>query len=337
MVYVKIRHIKRVRGRKGETYFYHQITKEKLGRDPLAAAKKAQKINLTLEDRKAETSGIGTIKDLVDLYQAASDFTNLAAKTKKDYKRYLDFLAEKFGDAPAKDMDREFVLTLRQKFSDTPRKADYMIAVLRRLCAFAIDRPKRFELTINPALRSGRLAKPDGHKPWPPALIAGFREHAAKELLWVVEFILNTGQRSGDAVKATWTDIEAGGLHVAQNKTGAEIWVPFTDDFALLLEAIPRKGNTILAPTYADKWHLDTLRHEVQAQVERLGFKAYSLHGLRYNAAVNLAAAGCSTHQIAAVTGHKTLAMVEKYTAKGDQRKLAQAAITKLQSGQKSA
>ena len=61
MVYVKIRHIKRVRGRKGETYFYHQITKEKLGRELLAAAKKAQKINLTLEDRHVSLSGTTTI------------------------------------------------------------------------------------------------------------------------------------------------------------------------------------------------------------------------------------------------------------------------------------
>ncbi len=225
--------------------------------------------------------------------------------------------------------------TLRSKFSDTPRKADYLIAVLRKLCAFAIDRPKRFGLTVNPALRSKRLAKPEGHKPWPSALIGEFHKQAPDELSWIVEFILNVGQRGGDAVKATWTDIEGPGINVRQNKTGAEIWVPFTKAFHQKIKNRSRTGLYILAPSYGERWNLDTLRHEVQQQVETLGYKGFTLHGLRYNAASNLAEAGCSAKQIASITGHKTLAMVEKYTAKTEQKELAKTAIKKLQSGRR--
>jgi Phage integrase family len=52
-------------------------------------------------------------------------------------------------------------------------------------------------------------------------------------------------------------------------------------------------------------------------------------HGLRKAAARRLAEAGCSASEIAAITGHKTLAEVERYTRAADQVRLAQQAIRK--------
>jgi integrase len=53
-------------------------------------------------------------------------------------------------------------------------------------------------------------------------------------------------------------------------------------------------------------------------------------HGLRNSAAKRLADAGCTPHQIQAITGHRTLRMVEKYTRQAEQMRLAKAAIVKL-------
>jgi Phage integrase family len=52
-------------------------------------------------------------------------------------------------------------------------------------------------------------------------------------------------------------------------------------------------------------------------------------HGLRKAAARRLAEAGCSANEIAAITGHKTLAEVERYTRAADQVRLAHQAIRK--------
>jgi enterobacteria phage integrase len=46
-------------------------------------------------------------------------------------------------------------------------------------------------------------------------------------------------------------------------------------------------------------------------------------HGLRKAAARRLAEAGCSAKQIQAITRHKSLAEVERYTRKADQTRLA--------------
>jgi hypothetical protein len=44
-----------------------------------------------------------------------------------------------------------------------------------------------------------------------------------------------------------------------------------------------------------------------------------------------LAEAGCSAHEIAAITGHKTLKEVERYTKSAEQARLARQAIARQQ------
>ena len=55
-----------------------------------------------------------------------------------------------------------------------------------------------------------------------------------------------------------------------------------------------------------------------------------SAHGLRKAAARRLAEAGCSTHEIAAITGHASLKEVARYTEAADRKRLAQSAMAKV-------
>jgi len=51
---------------------------------------------------------------------------------------------------------------------------------------------------------------------------------------------------------------------------------------------------------------------------------------LRKAAARRLAEAGCSALQIAAITGHKTLKEVSRYTAAADQARMARDAMKRI-------
>jgi integrase len=53
-------------------------------------------------------------------------------------------------------------------------------------------------------------------------------------------------------------------------------------------------------------------------------------HGLRKAAARRLAEAGCTALQIAAITGHKTLKEVSRYTAAADQGRMARDAMKRI-------
>ncbi len=60
------------------------------------------------------------------------------------------------------------------------------------------------------------------------------------------------------------------------------------------------------------------------------GLPHCSAHGLRKAAAARLAERGATAHEIMAITGHKTLEEVERYTRAAQQAKLADAAMAKL-------
>jgi integrase len=57
------------------------------------------------------------------------------------------------------------------------------------------------------------------------------------------------------------------------------------------------------------------------------GLSHCSFHGLRKAAATRLANAGCSTDQVKAITGHRSLAEVARYTRAADQQRLARQAL----------
>src|SRR4029077_13792798 len=95
--------------------------------------------------------------------------------------------------------------------------------------------------------------------------------------------------------------------------------------------AVPDDQLTFLITKTGKSFSADDLGHQFQRWCRDAGLPAdCHFHGLRYSAAKTLAEAGCSTHQIASITGHKTLGMAQKYSKGVEQRRLATEAMTKL-------
>jgi len=69
---------------------------------------------------------------------------------------------------------------------------------------------------------------------------------------------------------------------------------------------------------------------KISKAMKELGYSV-TFHGLRKSAAARLAEAGCSIEEIAAITGHKTLAMIQHYTKEAEQKKLAANAMAKME------
>ena len=66
-----------------------------------------------------------------------------------------------------------------------------------------------------------------------------------------------------------------------------------------------------------------------RARWAKLG-QGCTAHGLRKAAARRLAEAGCTAHQIASITGHRTLWEVERCTRAADQERLAVAVMASI-------
>src|SRR4029077_14942992 len=66
-------------------------------------------------------------------------------------------------------------------------------------------------------------------------------------------------------------------------------------------------------------------------QCHRAGIKGLSPHGLRKAACRRLAEAGCSANEIAAISGHKSLNEVARYTRAADQARMARNAMARTE------
>ena len=66
-------------------------------------------------------------------------------------------------------------------------------------------------------------------------------------------------------------------------------------------------------------------------QCDAAGLPHCSSHGLRKAAARRMADALCGEHEIAAITGHRSLNEIVRYTRAADQERLAEAAMAKLE------
>jgi len=150
----------------------------------------------------------------------------------------------------------------------------------------------------------------------------------------VVTLALFTGQRRGDLCKMLWSDVSGSTLHVIQEKTGTELWIPLHPVLVRVMAEWPKTSDHILTGLRGGAMTKANLTRSMNdAQEKGILPRGFNVHGLRKLAATLLAEAGCSTHEIAAITGHKTLKMVEHYTRSVDQKRMAEDAILKLETG----
>jgi integrase len=123
--------------------------------------------------------------------------------------------------------------------------------------------------------------------------------------------------------------INDGAICVRQQKTGREVWVPVHEALAPILgEASP--NLTFLLTDQGKPYTAAGFGNWFRDQCRAAGLHGCSAHGLRKAAARRLAEAGCSTHEIAAITGHASLKEIARYTEAADRKRLAQSAMAKI-------
>jgi integrase len=272
----------------------------------------------------------GTFDALIDAYLVSPEFLKKAASTQALNRHYLGIIRDVWGDLRADGVRPKHVLDFRDKFADTPRKADELVSTLRTI--FAWGRPRELAGETNPAIDIGKLSGGDGWAAWQADDIAYARQHLRLDLWHAAALALYTGQRQGDVLKMQWNAIRDGRITVRQDKTGKPLTIPLHRDLVTILDQIDRRSIRILVNRRGKPWSTgfrsawqDAMNADAFAdfRARRLVF-----HGLRKTAVNFLLEAGATVPQTAAVTG-QSHQMVAHYAKGVDQGKLASAAILK--------
>ena len=143
-------------------------------------------------------------------------------------------------------------------------------------------------------------------------LLAACRESGCGALEPAVLLALCTGMRQGEIIGLRWPDVDLrrGRLVLDDTKNGDRRGVPLAGPALEVLKELARHRrldtDLVLPET-------GSLRHAWARAVKKSKLQDFRFHDLRHTAASYLAMAGCTPSEIAAVLGHKTLAMVKRY------------------------
>ena len=119
---------------------------------------------------------------------------------------------------------------------------------------------------------------------------------------------------------------------MAQQKTGTRLWVPIHSELQTILDATPSDHLTYLISGNGKPYSsAGTFSHAVNRWAKQAGLTGCPLHGLRKSCLTRLAEAGCSAVEIMAVSGHKSLAEVERYVKAAEQKHMAERAIARTE------
>lgn len=259
----------------------------------------------------------------------------MAPATKAQYELYLRPLF-RVGHIPVVVVKRRELKLVRDRIAKERGNgaAHGFVRAASALFSFAVDSDW---IEASPATR---LAKglPRGHlRAWTPDEAEIALASLPEPLRRVVVLALYTGQRRGDLCALRWSAYDGKEIRLTQQKTSKAMVIPCHPALKAELDAWRKEpvagigGATILTDNGGKPWKPNLLSHYLPAALVRIGLSnEINVHGLRKLAAANLAEAGCSTKEIGAITGHRTLSMVDLYTRSADQKKLAGSAVVRF-------
>jgi len=152
--------------------------------------------------------------------------------------------------------------------------------------------------------------------------------------------MLYTGAARVDVVKLGRGNIKGNRLEYRRQKTrknpnGVPVNIPLHPELVRVLAAVPDDAFTFLQTAQGKARTADGLGTAMRKWCDAAGLPMCSSHGLRKAICRRLAEAGATAPEIMAVSGHKTLAEVQRYIEAYGRANAADSAISKLPGGSK--
>jgi integrase len=268
----------------------------------------------------------GSVNAAVASYFGSRPFKALAVSSQQVRRAVLEAFRREHGDKLIRAMPTKFLRALLDTME--PTTAKNWLASIRALSGHAIETDLiEDDPTVGIKLR--RMSG-DGFHTWTEDEIAQFEAaHAigSRERL-ALALGLHTGQRRGDVIRMGRQHVRGDLLAVKQQKTGASLLIPLHPELRLLLDTVPATQMTFVQTLRGKPFQPTAFTQWFAEACDKAGLSsACTFHGLRKAACRRLAEAGCTVHEIAAISGHASLKEVERYTKAADQTKLARAAM----------
>lgn len=334
----RLAHVERFKDRLGKTRYYYRKGKGK--RIALVGTPGSAEFGESYQ-RASNTYAVvarseeGTFNALARLYFASSKFVQKKKNTQKQARYRIEKFLVDHGHRQVSEMQTQDVEKLFASKSATPAEANTILKYLRQLIALAL----RMKWIKEDPTQGIDWFKTGEWHTWNEAEIAQFESYwpVGKRQRLAFDLFLYTGQRLSDVSKMQRAHIVGSLISVAQEKADDELndrflRIPMHSNLQKSLALWPVNGPMLIYYSAAGRAYTsESLGHFLARAITKAALPDRCVvHGLRKAAARRLAEAGCSVHEIASITGHKTLAMVQKYTLAVEQARLARSAMDSL-------
>ena len=144
-----------------------------------------------------------------------------------------------------------------------------------------------------------------------PGELEKLLDNSPEELGRIIRFALETGMRRSEIAGMTWehVDLKKRVVTLSETKNGTKRIVPLSQESLRILSDIPRRID-------GKVWGLgpDAISHDFAQACHKSEIEGLTFHDLRHEATSRFFEKGLNPMQVAAITGHKTLQMLKRYT-----------------------
>jgi integrase len=272
----------------------------------------------------------GTINALVVSYYKSDEWHGLAEDTRKTRRRIIERFRLRHGDKRVALLRHEHMTAMLTEVGKRTAKRHWLKAI-RGLLRSAVPTMRRDDPTKG--IAPIKLAKSKGHHTWTDDEIKQYREHwpLGTQQRLVMEFALETASRRGEVVRLGPQHVKNGRIRIERTHGSEDVDIPMSTELQAACSAMPKAHLTYVVTAYGKPRSKYGLGNDFAKWAKEAGLPARCrLHGLKKGGMRRLAEAGNTAHELMAISGHRTLTEVQRYTKDADRKKLADSGMAKM-------
>jgi integrase len=270
----------------------------------------------------------GTINALVVNYYRSDEWRQLTLDTQKRRRPTIEQFRIQHGDKRVATLRREPMVKMLEAIEKATAKRQWLMTI-RSLMRSAIPTMRKDDPTAGISIK---LPKSKGHHTWTDDEIEQYRSHwpLGTQQRLVMEFALETASRRGEVVRLGPQHVKNGRIHIERTHGSKDVDIPVSPELQAACDAMPKAHLTYVVTAYGKPRSKFGLGNDFAKWATEAGLPARCrLHGLKKGGMRRLAEAGNTTHELMAISGHKTLTEVQRYTDDADRKRLAESGMAK--------
>ena len=272
----------------------------------------------------------GTVSALIVSYYKSDAWQHgLAEDTKKTRRRIIERFRAQHGEKRVALLRREHIERMLATIGKPSAKRHWLKAI-RGLLRSAVPTMRKDDPTEG--IPTVKLPKSKGHHTWTDDEIEQYRAYwpVGTQQRLVMEFALETASRRGEVVRLGPQHVRNGHIRIERTHGSKDVDIPISAELQAACHAMPKAHLTYIVTAHGKPRSKYGLGTDFAKWATEAGLPTRCrLHGLKKGGMRRLAEAGNTTHELMAISGHRTLSEVQRYTDDADRKLLAASGMAK--------